>query len=239
MEEKLKISLVLLPGLVCDDAVWADQITALSPVADCLVADYGDIDSLGAMAEHVLSIAPKQFALAGHSMGGRVAFEIMRRAPERVTKLALMDTRMHARPDGELGDKEAAGRYELLGIARTQGMRAMGTQWVQGMVHPGRLNDEALIAAILDMIERKTPAIFEAQIHALLNRLDAAEVLAAVRVPLLVLCGRDDAWSPLHWHEQMAQTIPGARLVAIDQCGHMATMERPAEVSAALLEWLA
>jgi len=87
------------------------------------------------------------------------------------------------------------------------------------------------------MIERKTPAIFEAQIRALLNRPDAAEVLAAVRMPTLVLCGRDDAWSQLHWHEQMAQMVPGARLVAIKDCGHMATMERPAEVSAALLEW--
>jgi len=234
----MKIPLVLLPGLLCDEAVWREQMAALADVAECSVADYGKLDSLGAMGEQVLAAAPERFALAGHSMGGRVAFEILRRAPERVIKLALMDTRTHAKPAGEAGEKEAAGRYELLEIARTRGMRAMGEKWMPGMVHPARHTDAALTGAILDMIERKTPEIFEAQIRALLNRPDAAGVVAGVRVPTLVLCGREDGWSQLSWHEEMARVIPGSKLVVVDACGHMSTMERPTEVAGAMRDWL-
>jgi pimeloyl-ACP methyl ester carboxylesterase len=233
-----KIPLVLLPGLVCDEEVWEHQIVALRDIADCLVPDYGERDSLVAMAEQVLEMAPAHFTVAGHSMGGRVAFEIVRRAPERVTRLALMDTRPHPKPGGEAGEKEAAGRYELLEIARTRGMRAMGEKWLPGMLHPSRHADAALTEPILGMIERKTPEIFHAQTRALLGRRDAAPLLQGIACPTLVLCGREDAWSQLSWHEEMARAIPNARLAVIENCGHMATMERPDEVSAAMRNWL-
>src|SRR4051812_27795192 len=159
-----KPHLVLIPGLVCDETVWKDQVPALNTVAEISIADHKQIDSLGGMAEAILDGAPARFAVAGHSMGGRVALEIFRRAPQRVTGIALMDTNYTPRPAGAAGEKEAAGRYALLDKARRDGMRAMAAQWAQPMVHPDRVADAALMNAILDMIERKSPDIFAAQI---------------------------------------------------------------------------
>ena len=186
------------------------MLARLGAVADCRVHETGPDSSLGAMAERVLATAPATFALAGHSMGGRVALEIMRRAPQRVERIALLDTGWRALPAGSAGEDERAARYALLAIAREQGMRAMGRVWVQRMVHPARLADDGLMDAILDMIERQTPDQFAAQIEALLARPDAGAVLRAIRCPTLVLCGRQDAWSPLAQHEEMAAMIPGA-----------------------------
>lgn len=234
----MKTSLVLLPGLMCDAAVWAAQVQDLSARADCHVPGYGTLDSLAAMADHVLATAPaERFALAGHSMGGRIAFEVWRRAPQRVERLALLDTATHPLPDGEAGQAERAGRYRLLALAREHGMRAMAREWALGMVHPDR-HGAPVFEAVLDMIERASPDTFEAQIKALLARPDAAPLLAAIRCPTLVLCGRDDAWSPPARHEFMHAHIAGSRLVVVDHCGHMSTMEQPAAVSTALAAWL-
>lgn len=230
---------VFLPGLLCDRAVWEAQIATLSDRCDCIVADYGMADSLSAMAKSTLESAPSRFSLIGHSMGGRVALEMMREAPQRIGTLALLDTGYQALPVGETGEAEARKRYRLLDIALSQGMRVMGREWVQGMIHPGRLHDAALIESILAMIERKAPGIFAAQIRALLNRPSADEVLRAIRCPTAVLCGRQDGWSPLSRHEQMRSMIRGARLVVIEDSGHMVTMERPETVSAELQGWLA
>jgi len=190
------------------------------------------------MAERVLAVAPPSFALAGHSMGGRVALEIMRRAPERVERLALLDTGFRPLPAGIGGENERAARLRLLGLARDEGMRAMGRAWARPMVHPARLADHGLMDTILDMIERQTPDQFAAQIEALLARPDAGAVLHAIRCPSLVLCGRQDAWSPLAQHEEMAGMIRGAVLEAVDDCGHMVTMEQPEAVAGAMLPWL-
>lgn len=231
-------TVVFLPGLLCDRAVWEPQIAMLSKRYDCVVADYGGADSLAAMAKSALASAPPRFALAGHSMGGRVALEIMRAAPQQVTRLALLDTGYQARAEGEAGEEEARKRYRLLDIALSQGMRVMGREWVQGMVHPERLQDGALIEAILAMIERKTPGIFAAQIRALLHRPAAEGVLRAIGCPTLIVCGRQDSWSPVPRHEQMMRMIAGASLTVIENSGHMATMERPEEAAAALQNWL-
>src|SRR5581483_4151718 len=168
---------VFLPGLLCDRAVWEPQIAVLSQRHDCVVADYGDADSLAAMARSVLGSAPAAFSLVGHSMGGRVALEVMRMAPQRVTRLALLDTGYQARPEGEVGEAEARKRHRLLDVASTQGMGVMGREWIQGMVHPDRLRDAPLMESILAMIERKTPGIFAAQVRALLSRPSAEAVL--------------------------------------------------------------
>ena len=231
-------TVVFLPGLMCDRAVWEAQIARLSHQHDCLVVDYGEADSLTAMARRVLECAPGRFSLAGHSMGGRVALEVMRAAPQRVTGLALLDTGYQARPAGPVGEAEAAKRHHLLEIASSLGMRAMGREWVQGMVHPGRLTDAPLIESILAMIERRTPEVFAAQIRALLDRPSAESVLSSIRCPTRVLCGRQDGWSPLARHEAMARIIPGARLEVIEDSGHMVTLEQPEKVSAALAGWL-
>lgn len=230
-------TLMLLPGLMCDAAVWAHQVAAL-PVR-CVVPAWGLRSSLSDMAQQVLREAPAgRFAMAGHSMGGRVALEVMRLAPERVERLALLDTGTHTVAAGEAGEKERAGRMALLALARSRGMRALGEQWARGMVHPDRL-ETPVFESILDMLERSNPEQFAAQIHALLNRPDAAPLLPAIQCPTLVLCGADDAWSPPPQHQAMHAAMTSSRLCLVDHCGHMSTLERPAEVSAAMADWLA
>ena len=166
--------LLLLPGLLCDEANWAAQCADLAEAADCRVPVYRTLDSIEAMAGHVLDMAPAgRFALAGHSMGGRVALKVLRRAPERVERLALLDTGFQNLAAGEAGEKERAGRHQLLALDRAEGMRAMGAQWARGMVHPSRIGTP-VFEAILQMIARNTPDMFEAQIRALLARRDRA-----------------------------------------------------------------
>jgi pimeloyl-ACP methyl ester carboxylesterase len=230
---------LLLPGLACDAYTWRDQSRALSQKTAVTVVDYGLADSITRMAEIALAATPEPIAIAGHSMGGRVAFEIMRLAPGRVAGLALLDTAYRGFPGGEAGEREIAKRAELVEIARTKGMRAMAEFWLPGIIHPDRISDAALTEAILTMMSRKTPEIFAAQIEALLGRPDATAQLAAIRCPTLVLCGRKDTWSPLAAHEEIAAAIPNSHLAIIEHCGHMAPMERPAEVTAAMSEWFA
>jgi pimeloyl-ACP methyl ester carboxylesterase len=232
------LPLVLLPGLMCDAAVWQPQIQALARAAQCTVADHGALDDLGGMAQAVLQAAPQRFALAGHSMGGRVALEVVRRAPERVARLALLDTGMHALPTGAAGTAEVEGRMRLVDTARRQGVRAMARQWVRGMVHPDRLADRALIDTILDMFERNSADVFAAQIQALIGRPEAEDVLRACKLPTLLLTGANDSWSPPAAHEEMARCVPGSRLLIVQGSGHMVTLEHPTAVSDALLAWL-
>ena len=231
-------TLILIPGLVCDAAVWAPQVRGLADLARAKIADHGALDSLGAMAEAILASAPARFAVAGHSMGGRVAFELIRSAPERVEALAILDSGTAPLAAGEAGAKEAAGRWRLAEIARRAGMRAMAEEWVKIMVHPARAAERALIDGILDMFERKSPDIYEAQIRALLTRPDARPLLPKIACPTLVLCGREDAWSTPAIHEEMAAGISACHLVVVPECGHMSTLERPEAVTAALREWL-
>lgn len=226
---------VLLPGLLCDRAVWQPQIDTLGP---CHVVDYGNLDSLPAMAEHALATAPVgPLAVAGHSMGGRVALEMWRQAPERIERLALLDTSYHPLAEGEAGEAERAGRLSLLATARRDGMRAMAREWALGMVGRGQ-HGTPLFEAVLDMVERKTVDTFAAQINALLTRPDCTALLTEIRCPTLLLCGRDDAWSPPSRHVFMNSHIPASDLVIVEQCGHMSTMEQPEEVSRALDQWL-
>jgi len=190
-------------------------------------------NSIVAMAEAVLRWAPPTFALAGHSMGGRVAFQVYRLAPERVTKLAVFNSGSDAR-----SDTEEPGRRRLLAIARSQGMRAMAVEWLKGMLPPYRQDDTPLVEEIIQMFERKSPDLFEIQMLALLGRPNATPLLREIQCPALVLTGRDDAWSPPARHLDMAQLIPKSELVLIPKCGHMSTMERPDEISAAMRHWL-
>ncbi len=233
-----RIAVVLLPGLLCDEAVWSHQVRTLG--ADrCRVPAFDDRPSIGAMAERVLAQAPAgPFLLAGHSLGGRVALEVVRRAPERVARLALLDTGVAPLPPGAAGDAERAARLELLAIARRDGMRAMGMRWARGMVHPAHV-DTPVFAAILAMIARRTPETFAGQVDALLARPDATAVLAGVRCPTLIACGRQDAWAPPARHEAMHALAPHARLAVIEDSGHMTTMEQPDAVSRLLVEWAA
>lgn len=231
-------TLMLLPGLNCDAAVWAPQVAALQGQANCVIPAWGLRDTLTAMAQQVLDEAPtERFALAGHSMGGRVALEVLRLAPQRVERLALLDTGTHPLAAGEAGEKERAGRMALLKIAQAQGMRAMAQEWAKGMVHPDRIGGP-IFEEVLAMFDRGSAAQYAAQINALLTRPDAAPLLPGITCPTLVLTGRQDGWSGPAQHEAMAAAVPGAQLVIVEHCGHMTTMEQPQAVSEALIAWL-
>jgi pimeloyl-ACP methyl ester carboxylesterase len=230
--------LLLLPGLICDQTVWQQQIDALFDIAVCTCADYGSLDSLSAMAEAVLRTAPERFSIAGHSMGGRIALEVYRRAPNRVVRIALLNTGSSPLAAGAAGVEETRKRGELVALAESQGMPAMLREWLPPMIAPGRISDAVLVNSIIEMMSRKTPEIFAAQVRALLARPDASPILDQVRCPALLLTGQEDGWSPAAQHAAMAARIAGSTLVIVPGSGHMSMMERPAEVSAALRAWL-
>lgn len=234
----MKPTLMLLPGLMCDYTVWKHQMAALSEAWDCIVVDYEDDNSLVTMARRVLDQAPVSFTMAGHSMGGRVALEVMRLAPEKVQRLALLDTGYAGLAVGDAGEKEVAGRMARVKTANEQGVTAMARDWVTGMVHPDRLNDTALINDIVTMFNRKSPAIFEAQIKALIERPDATSVLSDIDCPTTFIVGRQDAWSTPEQHQAMADNVRHSRLEIIENAGHMSTMEQPGAMTKVFWQWL-
>ena len=227
------LNVVLLPGLLCDAEVWTAQVAALAPHCRVCVADFSACDSLEAMAGVALALVEGPIVAVGHSMGARVALDMVRLAPDRVARLALIDTGVHPRRDGE-----AATRQVLVDLAYADGMRALADRWLPPMVHPGRTADAALLGPLTAMVMRATPAQHERQIRALLDRRDAQPMLRDIRCPTLVMVGRQDSWSPLAQNEAIAHAIPGARLVVIEDSGHMSIVERPDQVSLALLAWL-
>jgi pimeloyl-ACP methyl ester carboxylesterase len=225
------MTVFLLPGLLCDETVWADQRVALSEFADVAIPDFRYVSSIEAMAGLVLDAAPERFSVAGHSMGGRVALEVVRMAPDRVERLALLDTGVHPRAAGE-----ESKRGELIELARSEGMRALAARWLPPMLHP---DHSALLQPLTEMVLRSTPETFANQQRALLDRPDARTVLPSIQCPTLVLCGRQDIWSPVTQHEEIAAAVPHAKLVIVDDCGHMSPVEQPAAVTTTLREWLA
>lgn len=228
-------TIYLLCGLLCDEVVWAAQASALGQDYDVRVISFRGQDSLAAMAERVLADAPGSFALAGHSMGGRVALEVCRRAPERVERLALLDTGYEAAVPGE-ADKRAV----LVDQARAEGIEAIAAAWGLPMLAPERRTGAGLVKEVRDMVGRMSAEIYAAQTRALLTRPDATDVLESIACPTLILCGMQDGWSPPERHERMAGLIPQPPLLRlIDDCGHMSMMEQPEQVLAALREWLA
>ena len=231
----MKQPLVLVPGLLCDAALWGPQVAALGAIADFWIPELKAMDSISAMGEAVLREAPfGKFALAGLSMGGYVAMEVMRRAPERVTRLALLDTR--ATRDAP---EEMERRRELMRLARTErGFAPVTNRMLPLMLHPSRVNELLLVKLIREMAERTGVEGYILQQTAIMSRPDSRPDLPRIGVPTLVLCGREDALTPLDLHEEMAALIPGAKLAVIEKCGHLSTLERPIEVNAALRAWL-
>jgi pimeloyl-ACP methyl ester carboxylesterase len=233
-------TLVLVPGLMCDQAVWSGVMAHLGPQAEgAFVPDHGLCDDIEGMAEKILASVPGALAVAGHSMGGRVALEMRRLAPQRVRHLALLDTGYLARPLGVQGEAEATKRQALLDLAVNQGVEFMARTWAQGMVDPSRLDDAELMNAIVVMFARRTPVHFASQIKALLNRPDASQTLQSIVGPVHLLCGAQDSWSPVGQHQAMASLLPESVLSVIESAGHMAPMEQPEAVAQKLLEWLA
>ncbi len=226
--------LVLLSGLLCDEIIWADVADRLADIADIRIIAFAGFTSIGAMAEHVLALAPAEFALAGHSMGGRVALEVVRRVPQRVTRLALLNTGAHP-----LRSDEREGRNRLVRLARERGMSAVAAEWLPPMMGSSQTRSAGLMRRLTAMVERATPESFAAQINALLERPDAEAVLPTISVRTLLLSGTADTWSPLSQHRDMLRSVPHARLVGIEGAGHMAPIEQPDAVARELREWLA
>ncbi len=228
-----KQTLVLVPGLLCDHELYRHQIATLGDVADILVADTFQDDSLAGMADRLLASAPPRFALAGLSMGGYVAQEVMRRAPERVSRLALLDT--NARADRqELID----ARMAQMEMARAGRLSEVVDELAPMLIHEDRAADAAFLGQVKAMMNRVGPDAFVRQQTAIMTRADGREDLRSVTVPTLCLCGREDALTPPKVHVEMVDRLPNGSLVVIEDCGHLATMERPRAVTALLRYWL-
>jgi len=229
----MKQTLLLLSGLLCDETFWTDIPQRLSAAAHVSVVSFRDFSSIPAMAEHVLRIAPNQFALAGHSMGGRVALEVMRTEPKRVTGLALLNTGVHAVRDGE-----PQSRAHMLRVAYEHGMSALAAEWVPPMLGSDAARAALVMAHMTAMIQRWTADAYAAQVSAMLHRPEAMSVLRSISVPTLLLSGSDDAWSPVSQQQSIRRRIPHATLFEVLGAGHMAPLERPDSVAIALREWL-
>jgi pimeloyl-ACP methyl ester carboxylesterase len=226
-------SLLLLPGLLCDASIWAAQSRDLSTRATISIPEYRSATRLEEMAAITLDLVDGPIAVAAHSMGARVALEMWRKAPERITRLALLDFWVGSVVAGE-HDK----RKVLTDMSADEGIEAVAKIWVASMVHPDRVNDKALINQLRDMVGKYTHEQHAGQVQALLNRVDLSSLLPTITVPTLIAVGREDPWRTVEQHRQMANAIRGARLEVIDDCGHMSPAERPQVVTELLEEWL-
>jgi pimeloyl-ACP methyl ester carboxylesterase len=226
-------NLVLVPGLLCTKALWAAQAAALGDIADMRVADHTGHDSMAAIATSILAAAPARFALAGLSMGGYIAYEILRQAPERVTRLALLDTGYRAD-----APERREQRLALMALAEREGARKALETLLPVLIHKSRLTDKALVEAVLQMGADTGTEAFKRQQTAIMSRPDSTPLLAGIRCPTLVLVGRDDALTPPELSQEMASRIPGAKLEIVPDCGHLSTMEQPAAVNRAMRAWL-
>lgn len=225
--------LVLVPGLLCDGALFAPQVAALADVADITVADVAQDDTLAGMADRLLAAAPDTFALAGLSMGGYVVQEVMRRAPHRVSRIALIDT--NARADRE---EQITARREQMALAAQGRLAEVAERLLPFLIHPARLADAAFTGPIREMMLRVGPEAFIRQQTAIMGRPDGREDLRAITVPALCLVGQDDAITPPKVHQEMVDRLAAGELVVIEGSGHLPTLEQPQAVSACLRTWL-
>jgi pimeloyl-ACP methyl ester carboxylesterase len=225
--------LVLLPGLLNTRRLYESQIADLADLAEVIVPELWHYDSIGAMAQAVLDAAPERFALGGFSMGGYVCFEILRRAPERVERLALMDTQ--ATPDTPEATARRRGFIEQTKLGRFHGVQP---SLLPQIVHRDRVGDQSVVRPILEMAAEVGADGFCREQTAMIARPDSRPLLVDIKVPTLVLVGRQDIATPLSRAQEMAADISHSQLVVIDNCGHMSPLEKPAEVAAALGKWL-
>lgn len=230
----MTLPIVFLPALLCDAEMWESQLRLLSARHPIMVAPTTTAEDIDTIAAQVLDVAPRRFALVGLSMGGYVAQAIMRAAPERVDRLALLNTT--ARADSE---EQATRRRDLIALAGRGQFKGVTPRLLPLIVHRDRLDDAALVDRIMAMAERVGQAAFVRQQTAILGRVDARPFLPAIRCPTLVLCGRQDVLTPPELAREMADLIPNARLAIIEDAGHMTPMERPEAVNAHLEAWLA
>ncbi len=228
-----QLPIVLVPGLACSSRIYAPQIPALWRLGPVMVANHVRDNSMAAIAKRILDNAPPRFALAGHSMGGYIAFEIYRQAPQRVARLALLNT--SAQPDtpeaterrrGWIADVKAGGYHAVL-----DGLFA-------NFVHPSRTGDKELQDIVRDMSDDVGPDAFVRQLEAIIGRADSRPTLAAIKCPTLVLTSDEDNVVPNKFSAEIAQGIAGVKFVTIPDCGHLTQLEKPQATTEAMLDWL-
>jgi pimeloyl-ACP methyl ester carboxylesterase len=227
------LPILLVPGLNCSPRLYAGQLPALWRFGPVTVADHRRDDTMAAIAKRILGAAPPRFAVAGLSMGGYVALEIMRQAADRVEKLALLDT--GARADTS---EATAKRHANIALAQTGRFEEVIGPQFPLYVHPARASDAALKADYVAMCRDVGSEPYVRQQKAIMHRVDSRPLLASIRVPTLVLVGEQDAATPPELADEMTAAIPGARLAKIAACGHLSTMERPEAVTKELIAWM-
>jgi pimeloyl-ACP methyl ester carboxylesterase len=230
----MKEPLVLVPGLSCNAALYAPQWPALADGRPILVADHARDDTLSAIVKRLLEAAPPRFGLCGLSMGGYVAFEVLRQAPERVTRLALLDTSAKpATPETNLP------REQMIGLAEKGAFDNVTTLLWQKLVAPARLTDEPLRLLVRGMADDVGAEGFVRQQKAIMKRPDSRPMLAGLSIPVLVLVGQEDEITPVAEAQEMAGLVGArGRLAIVPGSGHLSTLEAPEVVTAELLRWL-
>jgi pimeloyl-ACP methyl ester carboxylesterase len=229
----MALPIVLVPGLLCTARLYAEQIPALQRLGPVTVADHTRDDSMAAIAERILADAPPRFGLAGLSMGGYVAFEIVRQAPERVTRLALLSTSARLDPP-QITER----RRRQIALAQEGRFGDLADMQFPLLVHRSRLDDDGLETLVRLMADEIGAEAFVRQQTAIIGRADSRPDLAAIACPTLVVVGDGDELIAPENSVEIADGIPGARLVTVAECGHLSTLERPAQMTAALTEWL-
>ena len=224
---------ILLPGLLCSPRLYAEQIPHLWQSGPIMIADHRSDETLDAIAARILFAAPPRFALAGLSMGGYIAYAILRAAPDRVAKLALIDTA--ARADTP---EQTERRKTQIELARTGRFAEIIEALWPLFVHQNRRHDAALKRIVQAMAQETGPEAFIRQQHAIMTRPDSRPDLAKIACPTLVLVGDGDMLTPPKLAEEIAGLIPQSRLVVVPDCGHLSTIEKPEAVTKALVEWL-
>ena len=227
------VPVVLVPGLICSPRFYQTQVPALWQFGPVTVADHTRDESMAAIAHRILASAPSRFALAGHSMGGYIAFEIMRKAPERVVRLALLDT--SARPDVP---EQTERRRSQIALAQSGRFAEVPDLLLPLLVHPTRKDDASLRQIVRQMADDNGPDAFVRQQTAIIARPDSRPTLAAIRCPTLVVVGDSDALTPPDRAAEIAAGIAGARLITIATCGHMCAIEQREAVTTAMVNWM-
>lgn len=229
----MKETLFLLPGLLCDRSLWRHQIEYLSQDYDVRVADFSVGDDLATFADHVLQNAPESFSVAGLSMGGYVVFELLRRVPDRIKRIALIDTSPYA----DLPE-HSDFRQSVMKMAEERGLAEVMDMLIPRLIHSSRYEDEELVKVIDAMAHRVGVDGFIRQQTALLNRIDSFKDLGKISCPALIVVGRQDALTPPKLSREMAAAIPDSAIVEIENCGHMSSLEQPEAVTALLRYWM-
>lgn len=225
------ITTVLLPGLLCDARLWAHQVENLE--SSILIPDLTRHSTIEGLAASVLEEAPRHFALAGLSMGGYVALEILNQEGDRVKKLALLST--SARADSEEQKRVRAG---LIDLTKTGKFRGVTPRLFPTLVHESNVGDDAIRETVFSMAETVGPQGFTHQATAVMNRKDHRALLPHIDCPTMIIVGREDQRTPLPLSEEMAATIPGAKLHILERCGHLPPLEQPEKTTALLNAWL-